>query len=57
MEETDFYAWQDDTLIQVAFPYLSADEREVLKTGTHGKCWDSFMKDVEDEANGEGQRV
>lgn len=39
---TDGYlAWSDGgEYIEDAFPTLSADERELLITGTHSECWD-----------------
>lgn len=48
VEESDFYKWQKDTLIQDAFPYLSDDQREMLMTGTHSKCWDEMMEGLEE---------
>lgn len=33
--------------IQDAFPYLSADEREQLLSGTHPSCWDAMFADAE----------
>lgn len=62
VDETDFYNWQGSwnkppMLAQEAFPYLTLNDREMLINGTHGKCWDSFISEVEDEANGDGQRV
>ena len=42
-------AWQNGELIQNALPELSADQRELLISGTCGKCWDKmFLKDFED---------
>jgi hypothetical protein len=29
--------------VQNAFPAMSADQRELLITGTHGPCWDKLM--------------
>ena len=34
----DLKAWQQGVLIQRAMPYLSADERELVKTGICSKC-------------------
>lgn len=34
--------------VQVAFPDLSADEREILISGTCGPCWDTYMKGPDD---------
>lgn len=33
--------WQAGELIQVAFPELSVDTREQLKTGYHADCWET----------------
>ena len=33
VREEDYSAWQDGALVQDAFPYLSADEREMLISG------------------------
>lgn len=45
----DFNAWQDGELIQNAFPYLSADEREILISRTCGPCFDKMFGGNEDE--------
>lgn len=31
-------------LIQDAFPDMSADDREIIKTGICPKCWDDMFK-------------
>jgi hypothetical protein len=43
-----FVAWGKGMLIQDAFPELSDDERELLKTGTHPECWNILFPDEED---------
>lgn len=43
VNETDYWDWQDGALAQDAFPYLSADEREMLITGICGKCWNKMF--------------
>jgi hypothetical protein len=48
VEESDFYKWKKDTLIQDAFPYLDDNQREMLMTGTHSQCWDEMMEGLED---------
>lgn len=48
VEEADFYAWQTDTLIQDAFPYLDADQRELLQTGYCKECWAKLWEDVDE---------
>ncbi len=46
----DVAAWENGELIQNAMPYLSADEREVLISGTCGPCFDKmFGGDVASE--------
>lgn len=40
----DYDKWLTKRLyIQDAFPYLSADQRELLLTGTHPECWDNLF--------------
>lgn len=36
----DYEAWENGELAQNAFPYLSADERELIMTGICSTCWD-----------------
>lgn len=43
VNESDYWDWQDGELVQNAFPYLSADEREMLITGICGECWDKMF--------------
>ena len=43
VREVDFNTWQGGKLIQNAMPYLSADERELLISGTCGKCFDDMF--------------
>ena len=40
----DMTKWQEGTLIQNAFPYLSANDRELLKTKICGKYWDETFE-------------
>lgn len=39
----DVQRWQDGGLIQDIMPYLSADERELLISGTCGTCFDNMF--------------
>ena len=41
--QADYEAWENGKLIQDAMPYLSADEREVLISGTCGPCFDKMF--------------
>jgi hypothetical protein len=34
--------WQNGELIQRAFPTMTPDQREVMLTGIHPKCWDKM---------------
>ena len=36
----DYTAWQNGELAQNAFPYLSAEEREMLISGICPTCWE-----------------
>ena len=47
VNEADYFDWAfDGVLAQDAFPYLSADEREMLISGICPKCWeDTFGKE------------
>ena len=46
--EDDFFAWQGGKCAQDAFPYLSADDREMLISGICPKCWDSMFDEEEE---------
>ena len=43
VNQVDYASWQSGTLIQRAFPYLSADDRELLISQTCGSCWDKMF--------------
>ena len=43
VNEMDYLDWSDGELAQVAFPYLSADEREMLISGICPDCWDGMF--------------
>lgn len=45
VNESDYWDWQDGELVQVAFPYLSANEREMLISGICPTCWDKMFGD------------
>lgn len=45
----DYEKWQAGELIQNAFPYLSANEREALKTGICAECWDKMVSFDDEE--------
>ena len=39
----DYFAWDDGMNAAVAFPYLSANEREMLISGICPTCWDAMF--------------
>ena len=43
-----FVAWQGGKLIQDALPELSADQRELLISGTCDKCWNEMFPSDEE---------
>lgn len=45
----DYWSWQEGELVQNAFPYLSADEREALISGICPTCWDEMLSSEEEE--------
>ena len=49
VNEADYWDWQDGELVQNAFPYLSADEREMLISGICPKCWAKTFGEEEKE--------
>jgi len=49
VNEIDYLDWQDGMLAQEAFPYLSADEREMLISGICPDCWNGMFGQEEDE--------
>lgn len=44
-----FRLWKKGELIQDAMPELSADKRELLISGTCGKCWNVMFGISEDD--------
>ena len=41
VNEADYWGWKDGALVQDAFPYLSANEREALISGICPWCWEA----------------
>lgn len=44
----DVAEWRSDNPrhIQDVFPYLSADDRELILSGTCGECWKNIFPDI-----------
>lgn len=49
VNEMDYLDWEDGTLAQEAFPYLDADEREMLISGICSDCWNGMFGQEEEE--------
>jgi len=46
LDEADFNLWTNpinQKMIHEVFVWLSPDQREILKTGTHSKCWEAIF--------------
>jgi hypothetical protein len=43
--------WQDGAYVQDVWPEKTADERELLMTGTHPECWKKAGLDDEPEGD------
>lgn len=46
---SDYRAWRNGKHAQDVFPYLSANEREMLISGICPTCWDEMFGKGEDE--------
>jgi hypothetical protein len=49
VNEEDYLDWEDGELAQNAFPYLSADEREMLISGICPSCWRGMFGGEDEE--------
>ena len=43
VNKQDIIDWTGGKYIQDALPYLSSDDRELLISGTCGKCWEDMF--------------
>lgn len=41
--QAEYKAWMGGAFVQTAFPNMSADNRELLISGTCGTCWDDLF--------------
>ena len=46
VERMDFYAWAKGKSPQLAFPYLSDEEREIVISGICQSCWQKEFKEA-----------
>ena len=48
LDARSFAAWKSRWVwLQASFPEWSADQRELLITGTHPECWNALFPDEE----------
>lgn len=40
LDREQYEQWQSGMHVQAAFPEMSAEDREILISGTHPECWD-----------------
>lgn len=45
VSEADYAEWQGGELAQNAFPYLTAEEREILISGICPDCWGKMFEE------------
>jgi len=51
VNKVDFQLWRSGTLIQIAFPEMPKETRELLISGVHPECWETLWSDEGDGAN------
>ncbi len=44
LERDKYRRWKSGEHVQVVWPEMSPDEREMLITGIHPACWDSMFR-------------
>jgi hypothetical protein len=44
-----FDMWMNGEILQVAFNHWTPDQREMLLTGTHSDCWETFKPEDDDD--------
>lgn len=44
VEDDDYKSWENGKMCQDAFPYLDAGQREILISGTCGRCFDLLFE-------------
>lgn len=45
LDKDKFDRWLYGEWVQNVWPELSADDREMLVTGTHAECWDKLFEE------------
>jgi len=49
VKDEDYIRWNNGEFVQVAFPYLSAADRELLISKTCDNCFQEMCKEEDDE--------
>jgi len=49
LDKEKYDRWQAGEHVQNVWPEMSPENREVLISGTHPKCWDYLFAEVPDE--------
>lgn len=47
VDGASYMRWVGGELIQIAFPSMSIDDRELMITGTHPECWKKIFPEEE----------
>ena len=49
VEQSQYYRWMAGENIQIAFPELSANQREILMSGICPECWEDIFPNEDEE--------
>ena len=49
VREQDYNSWHNGGFAQDAFPYLTAEQRELMISNTCNDCWQEFFPSNEDD--------
>ena len=50
VEKEDYHKWlEGNSHVQDVFPYLKAEDREILISGVCPKCWNNIFPEEEEE--------
>ena len=53
VNKSDYTEYNNGKLIQLAFPYLNSNDRELIRSGICGDCYDSIFKEDDDIVEGD----
>lgn len=50
IDQQDYKLWKvNQTFVQLVFPELSPEQREILISGTHPECWDEVFPEEDED--------